>query len=211
MTTGIRPLHRADVGGITSVAMPTSRPPSVVRLTTMVAAVLAVAIAPACGSESKPGATSPTAGAATDKPADSGKTVAKTGDAPNAGGDKVKKIEGAPPGGDDRYQLMFDTPEATAGQESSVTVRVVPKEPWHMNLDFPTSLKVTAPEGVTVANADLKKGDAKIDEKACAFDIKFTAPKQGEQTFSGKFKFAVCQDAECAPVTEQVEFKVAVK
>lgn len=80
-----------------------------------------------------------------------------------------------------------------------------------MNLDFPTSLKLTPPEGVTVVNADLKKGDAKIDEKACSFDVKFTAAKQGEQTFSGKFKFAVCQDAECAPVTEEVQFKVAVK
>lgn len=191
--------------------MPTSRSTSVPHFSALVGALLAVALAPACGADSKPDATSPTGGAAPDKPADGGKTAAKAGDPPKAGGDKVKTVQGAPPGADDRYQLMFDTPEATAGKESSVTVRVVPKEPWHMNLDFPTSLKVTAPEGVTVANADLKKGDAKIDEKACAFDIKFTAPASGEQTFSGKFKFAVCQDAECAPVTEQVEFKVAVK
>ncbi len=124
---------------------------------------------------------------------------------------KVKLVEGAAPGGDDRYELKIDTPEAESGKESKVTVRVVPKEPWHMNLDFPTSLKVDAPEGVAVVKADLKKADAKLDESACQFDVAFTPSAAGSQTFTGKFKFAVCQDEACSPVTEDIEFKVAVK
>lgn len=124
---------------------------------------------------------------------------------------KVKVVDGAAPEGDDRYELKIDTPEAESGKESKVTVRVVPKEPWHMNLDFPTSLKVDAPEGVAVVNADLKKGDAKLDESACQFDVAFTPSAAGSQTFTGKFKFAVCQDEACSPVTEDIEFKVAVK
>ncbi|MGH1343116.1 MAG: hypothetical protein ACRBN8_16280 [Nannocystales bacterium] len=131
---------------------------------------------------------------------------------PAGGGEKkVKVVEGAAPADDDRYELKIETPAAQSGQESKVTVRVVPKKPWHMNLDFPTSLKVDGPEGVALANADLKKGDAQLDENACQFDVAFTPSAAGEQTFTGKFKFAVCQDEACSPVTEDIEFKVAVK
>jgi hypothetical protein len=176
-----------------------------------VATFLAALLAAACGADNKP-ASSPTG--ATASPAKSGEpSKAEPGKVADKGegGEKVKTIDGAPPGGDDRYALQIDTPEAKAGQEGSVTVRVVPKAPWHMNLDFPTSLKLQAPDGVTLAKADLKKGDAKLDENACTFDVKFTAPAAGEHAFSGKFKFAVCQDEACSPVTEEVEFKVAVK
>lgn len=139
-----------------------------------------------------------------------GAKAEETAEAP-ANDKKVKVVDGAAPSGDDRYALKIDTPEAESGKESKVTVRVVPKEPWHMNLDFPTSLKVEAPQGVSVANADLKKADAQLDEKACQFDVAFTPSAAGEQTFTGKFKFAVCQDEACSPVTEDIEFKVAVK
>lgn len=126
--------------------------------------------------------------------------------------ENVKVVEGAPPGKDDRYELSIDTPEAKVGEEGKVTVKVVPKDPWHMNLDFPTSLKVEPPEGVQVAKAEQKKADAvTLDENSAQFDVAFTPTGAGDKTFTGKFKFAVCQDEACSPVTEDVEFKVAVK
>jgi len=124
---------------------------------------------------------------------------------------KVKVVDGKAPAGDDRYALEFDTPQAESGKESTVTVRVVPKSPWHMNLEYPTALKVEAPEGVSVAKADMKKADAKLDEDGCQFDVSFTPSAAGEQTFTGEFKFAVCQDEACSPVKEDIQFKVAVK
>ena len=128
------------------------------------------------------------------------------------GGEKTKVVEGAPAGGDERYALKIETPEATAGQESKVTVRVVPKDPWHMNLDYPTSLKVQSAGGdVALAKDKLKKDDGKISEQECSFDVAFTPKAAGDAKFSGEFKFAVCQDEACAPVTENIEFKVAVK
>ena len=81
-----------------------------------------------------------------------------------------------------------------------------------MNLDFPTSLKVDVPEGVQVAKPHQKKPDAvTLDESKAEFAVTFTPAAQGEKAFTGKFKFAVCQDEACSPVTEDVEFKVAVK
>jgi hypothetical protein len=175
---------------------------------TSVATVLAAVLAAAVGCDSKPASSAPQGGTASPAKTDGGHATAETKTAAGPGGEKVKVVEG---GGDDRYALSYDTPEATAGQEASVTVRVVPKQPWHMNLDFPTSLKLEPPAGVTLASASLKKSDAKLDESACSFDVKFTAAKPGDQTISGEFKFAVCQDEACSPVTETVEFKVAVK
>jgi hypothetical protein len=180
----------------------------------LVSAVVALAIG-GCDKDTKPAATAPSGASKTAAAQDDG------GEAPagepgtdKAGtpGERVKVVEGAPAGADDRFALHVDTPEAKAGQEGEVMVRVVPKEPWHMNLDYPTSLKVAAPEGVTLAKADLKKADAKkLDESACEFAVKFTPAAAGEQSFTGEFKFAVCQDEACAPVTKNLEFKVAVK
>jgi hypothetical protein len=165
-----------------------------------------MALAAGCGSDNKPTVTAPPVQAeapgAADEPA--GEQAAAS--------DKVKVIEGKAPGKDDRYALEIESPDAKAGQESKVTVRVVPRDPWHMNLDFPTSLALQAPQGVSLAKAELKKADAaKLDEASCQFDVAFTPTQPGSQSITGKFKFAVCQDEACSPVTEDVEFKVAVK
>lgn len=194
-----------------------SRAPILARSLSL--ATLGLCLAAGCGGESKPAAKNPNpSSAAADKGgaepeggAMGAKVEAIRDEA--AAGDKVKVVEGKAPGGDDRYALQIEPPaEAAAGEEGEVVVRVVPKEPWHMNLDFPTSLKVTPPAGITLANADLKKGDArKLDDRACEFAVKFTPQQAGEHTMTGRFKFAVCQDEACSPVTEDVEFKVAVK
>jgi hypothetical protein len=162
----------------------------------------------ACGGENKPaaadarspdkaaGAPAPVADKAPVKPADGGTKVVE-------GGDPV----------DDRYTLRVDPPaDAVAGREGTVKVTVVPKAPWHMNLDFPTSLAIGAPDGVTLAKQEMKKADAdKLDENSAEYSVKFTPAAAGDKSFTGKFKFAVCQDEACSPVTEEVAFKVAVK
>ena len=110
------------------------------------------------------------------------------------------------------YTLQIEPADATVGTQSAVSIRVVPKETWHINLEYPTSLKVEAPAGVTLANASQKKGDAvKLDEQSCEFAVKLTPSEAGDKVFTGEFKFAVCQDDACAPKTEKLEFTVAVK
>lgn len=172
---------------------------------------LGFGVAMGCGGDAKPAAKAPASAdkgqEATPKTAD-----ADTPAAAEAGADKVKVVDGKAPG-DDRYALVIEPPaEAKAGQEGEVVVRVVPKQPWHMNLDYPTSLKLTPPDGVTLANAVQKKGDArKLDDSSCEFAVKFTPDAAGEHEVTGEFKFAVCQDEACSPVNRDVSFKVAVK
>jgi hypothetical protein len=177
---------------------------------TVALAVVGLALSlTACDNTNKPTATAPPP---TSDPVAAEDKAAEAAPDPTGKDAKVKVVDAAPPGEDERYRLEFDTPEATAGSEAKVTVRVVPKDPWHMNLDYPTSLEIAAPTGVALAKASLKKGDAKkLDESACEFDVAFTASDPGDATLTGQFKFAVCQDDACAPVTESVEVKVAVK
>lgn len=125
--------------------------------------------------------------------------------------EKVKRVEGADPG-EERFKLAIQTPEAKAGVPDSVHIEVIPQSPWHINLDFPTSLQMDPPEGVVLTKAAQKKSDAlRLDDEGAAFKVEFTAQNPGEKSFTGEFKFAVCQDEACAPITERVEFKVAVK
>lgn len=166
---------------------------------------LAALLVFACGGDPKPEPEAPAK--ASQEP------QAKTAPAPaEADGARVKVVEGPAPGADDRFELHVEPVAAQAGQPASVTVRVLPKAPWHMNLDYPTSLRVEPTAGIELAQTDLKKSDAtQLDADGCQFDVGFTPKASGEQTFTGQFKFAVCQDEACAPVTRDVEFKVAVK
>lgn len=174
-------------------------------------ASLSLLLAAGCGGENKQPAAS-AAPANADAKTESAAKPAEPAEA-GGGGDKVKVVEGAAPGVDDRYALQIEPPaDAAAGKESEVVVRVVPKAPWHINLDFPTSLKLTPPAGVTLANADLKKADArKLDDEHCEFTVKVTPSAAGEHAVTGQLKFAVCQDEACSPVTEDVELKIAAK
>lgn len=128
-------------------------------------------------------------------------------------GGKAGVITGEIEGGDDRFVLTVDVPtEAKAGEQGKVTVRVEPSGPWHMNLDYPTSLKIEAATGVQLAKAEQKKVDAvKLDENSCEYEIAFTPEGDGDKAFKGQFKFAVCQDDACSPVTKDIAFQVAVK
>ena len=172
-------------------------------------------LAAGCSGENKPATTTaPTPAAKTADGGDAAKPEPGKGTAAQSGGgEKVKVVEGAAPGADDRYTLEIQPPaDAAAGKESEVVVRVVPKAPWHINLDFPTSLKLTPPAGLVLANARLEKADArKLDAEHCEYAVKVTPSAAGEHAVTGQFKFAVCQDEACSPVTKDVEFRVAAK
>lgn len=131
---------------------------------------------------------------------------------PVDGEQKVGAAAGDGGGANEQYALQIDPSEGKVGEEGQVTIRVVPTAEWHMNLEYPTKLQVTAPAGVEVAKAKLGKDDAvKLDERNCEFSVKYTPSEAGDKTFTGEIKFAVCQDTACVPKTETLEFQVAVK
>lgn len=160
-------------------------------------------------------------------PKDSDKVAAADADADKGAEEGPKKIEGKPvdgesanpavkdgeAAGDKRYTLTIVPPDAAKpGEQGVVKVKVLPQGPWHMNHDYPTKLTVSPPDGVEVAKSEQKKGDAvAFTDENCEFDVAFTSNDAGDKSFSGKFKFAICQDEACSPVQEDIQFTVAVK
>lgn len=166
---------------------------------------------PACAGDAAKGEAS----GKTDKAAEPAAESAKTDDAvpgkPVEGDQKVAVVDGGET--DKPYDLSIDPAAATVGAEGKVSVKIVPRGIWHLNLEFPTSLSVEAPAGVTLGKAKQKKDDAvSFTEQSAEFAVSFTASEAGDKTFTGEFKFAVCEGEEaCMQKTEKLEFVVAVK
>lgn len=114
---------------------------------------------------------------------------------------------------DDSYSLEVETPDPVAsGAEGTVRVKVTPRNGWKMNHEFPTKLRVTAPDGITVAKAEQAKGDAeRFDDAGATFAVQFTAQSAGEKSFQAKLKFAVCTEATCTPKSQELAWVVKVQ
>ncbi|MEZ4452266.1 MAG: hypothetical protein R3B09_22560 [Nannocystaceae bacterium] len=175
------------------------------RIVPVLSAALTLALAACSGDKPSTEAKTPGPAAAEATPSAEAKPA-------SVGDPAVKKIEGDDPS-QERFSLTITPPDAAAvGAEGTVKITIVPKAPWHMNLDYPTSLAVNAPKDVTVPKAEQRKDDAvRLDENQAEFGVAFTAAVAGDKAFTGQVKFAVCQDDACAPVTEEIQFKVAVK
>ena len=112
----------------------------------------------------------------------------------------------------DQYDLSVTKPTAKTNERAVARVSIRPKGAFHVNVDYPTKLKITAPDGVKLEK-DVQRGPdaAKFEKGALDFEVAFTADGAGTKSFSGELKFAVCTDTECKPSTEKVSFDVDVK
>jgi hypothetical protein len=103
-------------------------------------------------------------------------------------------------------------PTAKKGQRTIVKVHLTPAAGYHMNKDFPTSLALVPPQGVTLEKQKLTKADAaRWEEAGGDFDVALTAADPGSKTVTGELKFAVCTATSCDPKKENVSFTVVVK
>ncbi len=102
-------------------------------------------------------------------------------------------------------------PDAVRGEATIARVRVAPKAPWHMNLEYPAKLRLDAPEDVQLDADLLVKADAeRYDDDALVFSVLFTPSKGGARTIAAEVDFAVCGSDSCGPVTESVELAFEV-
>ena len=106
------------------------------------------------------------------------------------------------------------TPGAKVGAPVTARVRVKAAAGYHLNKDFPTSLKLTAPTGVELTKAafSVKDGGVKlVGEGEAQVEVPFTPREVGAKSFSGTFSFAVCTESSCDPRKVPVTFAVQVK
>ena len=109
------------------------------------------------------------------------------------------------------FTLTVLAPAAKIGAAAGAKVEVKPMKGYHINKDYPTSLKITAPAGVDVPKPKLSKADGTVTETGAAFDVAFTAREAGTKSFTGTLSFAVCTDTTCDPQRLPVSFTVDVK
>ena len=120
------------------------------------------------------------------------------------------------------YTLELSVPnEVVVGKEATAIMSLTSAKGWKLNREFPTTLKISAPAGVSIkqevqklddASEVEEKGEAKKkDLEAAKWSITFTAKTPGEKSITGLFRFAVCTDATCNPKKADLSFVVPVK
>ena len=98
-----------------------------------------------------------------------------------------------------------------AGEQASFEIRLTPKGRYHVNQDFPTTVSLTAPSGVTLPHAELAATDAaEMGERLARFDVPFTATA-GEHRVTARVSFAVCTPESCMPDERTLAFSLPVE
>ncbi len=110
------------------------------------------------------------------------------------------------------YKVSVDTPSAKSTQRAVAKLHITPGAGYHFNQEFPTSVTVTPPAGVTVErNKQTAKDAVKLGEAGADFEIAFVAADKGKKEFVSDLKFAVCSSNTCDPKRESIHFIVDVK
>ncbi|MDI1446489.1 hypothetical protein [Polyangium sp. 6x1] len=111
----------------------------------------------------------------------------------------------------DKYDLKVSTASAKSGSKATATVTIKAKGAYHVNLEYPHKLVLTAPEGVTVEKAKLVAADAKVSKEELSFTVVATAAAPGKKTIEAELKGAVCTESTCEPFVEKVSIPVEAK
>lgn len=110
------------------------------------------------------------------------------------------------------FELRSNTPGPYgAGQEGHFEIRLAARGNFHVNQDYPISIQVTAPDGVTLPRATLGRPEAaEFSEALARFDVPFTAAA-GAHRLTALVDFAVCTPENCMPDTRTIEIPIAVQ
>jgi hypothetical protein len=113
---------------------------------------------------------------------------------------------------DSSFQVNVVAPPTANKQRGVAKIHIAPGAGFHVNKDYPTSVSVVAPTGVTVEKAKQTAKDAvALSETGADFDVAYTASEAGKKTFTGELRFAVCSANSCDPKKEALQFTVDVK
>jgi hypothetical protein len=109
------------------------------------------------------------------------------------------------------FVVSVAAPAAKVGAPSATTVTFKAAAGYHINLDFPTTLKLNLPAGVSTPKADLKKADAKVSKEEGSFQFPLTAASAGQKAIQGELRFAVCTETTSEPQRTAVTITLDVK
>lgn len=102
---------------------------------------------------------------------------------------------------------------AQKGQPATVAVTFKPAKGYHLNMGYPTSLKLATPlpAGVSSPKPEHVRADAVLSETEGRFTVQLVSSDTGNKTVPGLLAFAVCTDTTCEPIKQPVSIPLAVK
>lgn len=109
------------------------------------------------------------------------------------------------------FTVAIDKVAAKRGQPATAKVQFRAASGYHVNIDFPTELRLKLPDGVSAQKATLTKADAKLTENDGRFDVVLTASQSGKTTVLGELRFAVCTATTCDPQRAPVSIELNVE
>jgi hypothetical protein len=109
------------------------------------------------------------------------------------------------------FELRADAPGPyQAGQQGVFALRLQARGAYHVNQDYPISIQVTAPDGVSLPRATLGRPEAaEFTETLARFDVPFVAPS-GHHELRALVDFAVCTPESCMPDSRTVAIALDV-
>jgi hypothetical protein len=135
---------------------------------------------------------------------------------PPDGPNKTETSNNEPIGSSNKnYGVAVNTSsDPKVGTPFTATVVLTPSGEFHVNKDFPHSIKLgDLPTGVECQKTELKTEDAKkMDDARAEFEISCTAKEAGAKEFSALYKLGVCtENGYCQSPKEKLAWKVDVK
>lgn len=110
---------------------------------------------------------------------------------------------------DSSFAVKVEAPSVQKAHKGVARIRITPGPGFHVNKEYPSSVKVVAPAGVTVDKDKLPP--TKVEEAAMDFEVPYTPTETGKKVFTGELKFAVCTAQSCDPKKAALHFTVDVK
>jgi len=100
----------------------------------------------------------------------------------------------------------------TPGKPGSFDITIRPKKEYHLNLEFPTSVSLEAPEAILLDSEKLGKKDAAVfGEELIRFKVPFTPAAAGAHPVKSEVAFAICTPEICVPKKETLTIELAVE
>lgn len=106
---------------------------------------------------------------------------------------------------------VLDT-AAQAGKEQQAELRIVPREGYKVNLDYPTRIKLQASAGTRLTAESLSKGDAlELSKEVARFPVRYVPSSPGKAELKAEVRFSVCNDKQCDLAKEEIAWSVKVE
>jgi hypothetical protein len=99
----------------------------------------------------------------------------------------------------------------TAGTPGAFEVRLTPRGEYHVNREYPWTVTITAPEGVTVPQTTLESGSAaEMTDTIARFSVPFTPTTPGTHHLVAAVDFGICTEEGCQFELRNVAVDVTV-